>query len=310
MFLLFLVTEPPNRQKLAFRSLCLLTLLPVVLVIIVLLILFILPDHPLHDLHASLERGGVPSSLSTSGLLFFLLVAALLIILSFLLELFNIGIPDLPLGHFSSEVISDRWASGSSSFFDRRVNGLDLSALVIELIPHRLFDSLHILAGSRLFLFGLPLDLLKLGLPDILNLLLDLILIGRSMDVISLKAEMHDQLINSIIYLVLPVEVIIHDPVGFRLGVRHHEGPRDCEVQLSRRQSGIFWDFLKNEKDVTCASSSSYSLTTLTSACTISAFFEPFFWGKEGRYVADGVLGGDCLLQTWSCWTHSLNQFR
>ena len=65
------------------------------------------------------------------------------------------------------------------------------------------------------------------------------------MDIVSLKAKMHDQLVDGIIHLIFAVEVIIHDPVGFGLGVRDHECPSDCEVQLSRGQPGIFWHFLK-----------------------------------------------------------------
>lgn len=175
MFLLFLIAEPPNGQELTFRSLCFFSFLPIVLIIVVLLILFILSDHPLHNLHASLERGRIPSSLST--LLLLLLVAALLIIFSLLLELLDIGIPDLPLSDLSSEIVSDRRTSGCSSFFDRWVNGLNLSALIIELIPHSLLDRLYILPRSRFLLLCLSLHLLKLSLADVFNLLLDLILI-------------------------------------------------------------------------------------------------------------------------------------
>ena len=79
----------------------------------------------------------------------FLVVVLLILLLIFLLlplKFFNISVPDLPLSDFTSQIISN-WRSGSGSLlFDIRVDSLDLTTFVIELVSHRLLDGLNIFA--------------------------------------------------------------------------------------------------------------------------------------------------------------------
>lgn len=95
-----------------------------------------------------------------------------------------------------------------------------------------MLDSLHILARSRLFLLGLSLHLLELGLAGVLDFFLDLVLIGASVDVVALEAEVHDQLIDSIILLIFALQVVIHGAVLLGLRVRHDQRLRHCQVEL------------------------------------------------------------------------------
>ena len=96
---------------------------------------------------------------------------------------------------------------------------MNFSRFVVELVAHGLLDSLHVLARSWFFLFCLPFDLFKFSLSGIFDFLLDLVLIGASVNVVSLKAEMDDQLINSIILFIFPIEVVIHGAIEFCLRV-------------------------------------------------------------------------------------------
>jgi hypothetical protein len=76
----------------------------------------------------------------------FLIFVFLLIILVFLFELFNVGVPDFPLSDLASKIVSDRRTGSSSSFLDRSVDGLDFSIFVVEFVLHGLLDSFDILA--------------------------------------------------------------------------------------------------------------------------------------------------------------------
>ena len=75
---------------------------------------------------------------------------------------------------------------------------------------------------------------------------------------------MYDQLVDSVIGFIFPVEVVVHHSVGLGLGVRHDQSAGDCEVEFSRRESVGFCNFL-GEEESTWFSSSYYSLTTLIS---------------------------------------------
>lgn len=225
-------------------SLGLLALLPIIPVVVVLFVLLILANHPLHDLHASFERGGVSSASWISLFSFPLLVSYFLVVLIFLLELFDVGIPDCPLGDFSSQVVSDGRTGGCSSLLDRRINRLDLPVFIVEFVLHGLFDGLDILPRARLFLLGLPFDLLKLGLAFELDFFLDLVLIGGCMDVVSFEAEVHDELVNGIVGFIFALKVVIHDPIGLCLRIGHHQGPRDCQVEFCGREAIGLCDFL------------------------------------------------------------------
>ena len=140
VLLLLFVAEPPDGQQFSLLALGLLSFLPVVLVVVVLAVFLVLSDHPFHDLHAPLEGGGVPPTF-----LRWLLLVALLITVLFQ-HLLNIAVPDVPLGHFSPEVLNDGRASGSSPVVDGRVDSLNFSAPVVELVSHSLLDGFDILA--------------------------------------------------------------------------------------------------------------------------------------------------------------------
>ena len=197
MLLFLFVAEPPDGQQLSLDALGLFTFLPVVLVVVILAVLFILADHPLHDLHTSFERSRVSSTfLLHFGFSFFIFRVLFL-------HLFDIGIPDIPLRDFSSQILDNRRTGGCTSVFDGGVDCLHLSTPVVELVAHGLLYRLNVLARARFFLFCLTLDLLELGLADVLDLLLDLVLIGRGVDVVPLQAEVHDHLIDGLILLVL-----------------------------------------------------------------------------------------------------------
>ena len=184
MFLFLLIAQSPNWQKLSFRTLGFLSFLPIIFIVIVLFILFNLSDSSFHNLYASLEWLRI-SSLFTTNLLFFLLVSPFLFIFILPLKLFNVGIPNLPLSNLSSQIVNDRRVGSSSSLFDVWICRLNLSAFIIELIPHSLLNSLDVLSRSWLLLLGLPFDLFKFNFSVVLYVLLYLIFIWGCMDVVS-----------------------------------------------------------------------------------------------------------------------------
>jgi len=89
----------------------------------------------------------------------------------------DIGIPDIPLGDFASDVLVDRRTGGCTSLPGFGVNGLDLSTVVVEFVPHGLLDHLDVLAGSGLFLLGLGLVLVKENSSGFLNFFLDFVVV-------------------------------------------------------------------------------------------------------------------------------------
>lgn len=143
MLLLLFVMQSPNWQQLPLRSLLLLAFLPIILVIAIFAILLVLSDHPLHDLHAPQKRWRVSARLDwflRDILLhvFVLILVIGLLIRGLLLELVDVGVPNVPLGDFSSDVLGGRSDCGCASFPDFRIYCLHFSAIVVELIPHRL----------------------------------------------------------------------------------------------------------------------------------------------------------------------------
>lgn len=200
-----------------------------------------------------------------------------IIIFAFFLELLDVGIPDSPLSNLSSEIIGDGGTSCCSPFFDWRIDSLYFSVFVVEFILHGLLYSFNIFSWSRLFVFSLALDSLKLGFPLVINFFLYLELIGACVNVISFKRKVHDQLINRVIGLIFSLEIVVHHSVWFSLWIRDNQSASHCEVQFSRGKSVGLGDFL-NVSRYTWFSSSYYSLTTLISwAWMISGFFGPFF---------------------------------
>ena len=157
-------------------------------------------------------------------------MAAFLLIFVLFLELLDVRVPNLPLGDFSSEVVSDGRACGCSSLLDGRVDGLHFSVFIVKLVFHCLFYGFHIFARAWLFLLCLSLDLLKFGFPHILNFLLNFVFIRTSMNVVSFKTQVHDELVHSIISLVFSVEVIIHYTVGLSLGIGNNQSSCNCEI--------------------------------------------------------------------------------
>ena len=79
-------------------------------------------------------------------LLLFLVFVILLVVSVLLLELFDISVPDFPLGDLTSKVVGDGWTGSCSSFLNGSVDSLDLSILVVEFVLHGLFDSFNIFA--------------------------------------------------------------------------------------------------------------------------------------------------------------------
>lgn len=64
------------------------------------------------------------------------------------------------------------------------------------------------------------------------------------MDVIALQTEMRNHLVDTIIELVLPFAVIIHDFVRRGLWVSDDQSSVDAEVELGLSETGIFGDIL------------------------------------------------------------------
>ena len=199
-----------------------LSFLPIVPIVIIFFVFFVLSNHSLHDLHASFKWSWISSWLRgiyNFSLFFLILFLLLLVIFVLFLKFLNIAIPHFPLSYLSSKVVGNRRTSCSSSFFNRRVNSLNLSTFVIEFISHCLLNSFNIFAWAWLFLLGLSFDLFKFGLANILNFFLNFVFIWWSMNIVSLKAEMNDQLVNWVVFLIFALEVIIHHPIGFCLWI-------------------------------------------------------------------------------------------
>lgn len=178
----------------------------------------------------------------------FLVVVALLIVLVLFLELVDVGVPYFPLSDLSPEVICYWRASGSSSFLDGGVDGLNLSTLIIELVPHSLFDGIHIFSRPGLLLLRLSLDLFKFSFSDVLDFFLDFVLVGGSVDVVSLETQVHNQLVNGIIRFIFAIQVVIHNSVRLSQRVGNYQCLCDCEVQFGRRQPSVVRDFLNHLK--------------------------------------------------------------
>ena len=190
MFLLFLITQSPDWKEFSLNTLSLFSFLPIVLVVVVFSIFFILSDHSFHNFHTSFESSRESSSFMRS---FWFLFFAILVIISILfLELLNVRVPNLPLCDLSSEVISYGRACGSSSLSDRGIDSLNLSVFVVEFVLHSLLDGFCVFAWTWFFLFGLSFNLLKFALSVVLYFLLDLVLVGSCVNIVSFKTKMHD----------------------------------------------------------------------------------------------------------------------
>lgn len=199
-----------------------LSFLPIVPIVIIFFVFFVLSNHSFHDLHASFKWSWISSWLRgiyNFSLFFLILFLLLLVIFVLFLKFLNVAIPHFPLSYLSSKVVGNRRTSCSSSFFNRRVNSLNLSTFVIEFISHCLLNSFNIFAWAWLFLLGLSFDLFKFGLANILDFFLNFVFIWWSMNIVSLKAEMNDQLVNWVVFLIFALEVIIHHPIGFCLWI-------------------------------------------------------------------------------------------
>lgn len=235
MFLFLLITESPNREQFTLNTLSLFTFLPVVLIIVVFLVLFVLTNHSLHNLHATLERSWVPST-SISGFLFLLFISSLLFILILSFKFLNISIPNFPLCNLSSQIISNWRTCSCSSFLNVRIYSLNLPVFIIEFVFHRLFNRFNIFTRPRFLLLGLSLDLFKLSLAYVLNLLLNFIFVWTCVDIVTFQTEVDHQLINSVINLIFALQIIIHHSVRLSLRVRHNQSSCNCEIKLGSWQ--------------------------------------------------------------------------
>jgi len=191
MFLLLLIAKSPNGKQFSFLFLSFFSLLPIVFIVIIFLIFLVLAYHSFHYFHTSFEWSWISSSWIGLFILL-LLVSTLLIVFVFFFKLLNIRIPYLPLSNLTPKIIGNWRASRSSSFFNGGIYGLNLSAFIIELVSHSLLDRFHIFSRSGLFLFSLPLNLLKFGFANVLNFLLHLVFVRWGTYIISLKTQMHD----------------------------------------------------------------------------------------------------------------------
>ena len=136
MFLLFFIVHSPNGKQLAFNTFWFFSFFPIVFIIPVFVIFLILSDHSLHDLGASLEGSRIPSWLWT----FLFLISAFILNSSFFFQILNVVIPNIPLSDFTTDVDVCWELSCGSSFFHFWVNCLNFSSVIVELIPHGLFD--------------------------------------------------------------------------------------------------------------------------------------------------------------------------
>ena len=169
-----------------------------------------------------------------------LLVLLLFVLFLLTLEFLNVLVPDLPLGDFTPQIVRNWGLGGSTFLLNVRVNCLDLTALVVELVAHCLLYGLDVLTGARLLLLGLTSELLEVLLPVELDFLLDLVLVVSRVNVVAFKTEMRDHLINAVVELVLALVVVVHDLVGWGLRVGYHQGAVDAQVQLCLGQAGVF----------------------------------------------------------------------
>lgn len=64
----------------------------------------------------------------------------------------------------------------------------------------------------------------------------------RRVDIIPLHTEVRNHLINTIIELVLSLVVVVHDLIGWGLGVDDHQGSVDAEVEFGLGEAGVFGD--------------------------------------------------------------------
>ena len=64
------------------------------------------------------------------------------------------------------------------------------------------------------------------------------------MNVITLKTEMGNHLIDTIIKFVFSLIVVVHDLVGRGLRIHHNQSSVDAEVELCLSQASILWHIL------------------------------------------------------------------
>jgi hypothetical protein len=233
--------------------LCFFSFLPIIFVVVILLVLLILSNHPLHYFHTSLKRSRISSCLTT--FLLFLLVPSFLLVFILFLKLFNVGIPNFPLSYLSSKIISNRRTCCSSSLLNWRIDCLYFSIFIVKLVFHCLLNGFHIFARPRFFLFSLSFNLLKFGFADILYFLLDFILVWASMNVISFKAKVHNELVYWIIDFVFAIKIVIHHSVRLSLRVGNNQSFSNCEVKFSWWESVSLSEFLSFTKDTWFSSS-------------------------------------------------------
>ena len=151
MFLFLFIMQSPNWQQLPFNAFLLFSFFPIIFIISVSTVFFVLPNHSLHNFHASQKRRRISSTFNVRFLhncctIVLMLLFLFLLLFPFLFELFDVTIPNVPLGYFSSDIFGGRRNCCCSSFFDLWINCLHFSSIVVEFISHRLFDSLHILS--------------------------------------------------------------------------------------------------------------------------------------------------------------------
>ena len=176
-------------------------------------------NHSLHHFHTSFEWSRVPSSFNWLFFFLLLMMWSLFFILTLFFKLLDIGVPDFPLSDFTSKIICYWRASCSSSCLNWRIDCLDLSIFIVEFIFHSLLNRFNIFSRSWLFLFGLTFHLFKFGFSYILNFLLNLVFIRRSVDVVSLLTKMYDELIDRLVFFIFPFKIVIHDSIRFSLWV-------------------------------------------------------------------------------------------
>ena len=139
MFFLFLIVESPNGKKLSFHSFLFFSFFPVVFIVSVLAVFFILPNHPLHYFNTPLEW--VRISAWWLRMLFLRLLSLLsFFIIRLFLEVFNIGIPDVPLSNLSPNVFIVRRNCSSTALPNIGIHSLHLTPVVVEFVSHWLFN--------------------------------------------------------------------------------------------------------------------------------------------------------------------------
>ena len=161
-----------------------------------------------------------------------MILPSFLVFLSFLLKIFDIGIPYFPLSYLSSNILCRGWNCGYSSFFDFRINCLDLTTIIIELISHWLLDCFNIFPRSRLLFLCLRSVLIKHFFSNFFNLLLSFKLCWSCMNVISFQRKVDGQIINSIIHFMYSLIKVIGDSIHRCLRIDCHQGPGNCHIEL------------------------------------------------------------------------------